>query len=141
MLYEKVFKPNTVIGIPTSKSPIDISDTWICDMGTTIHNRVHVKMRYEVSYFKIQSLSCDKESMLKTFIWLCHKNICLCFNHLQVFTIKPLDIKHNECLTMLPFSDVEWNDQKKMKERSPNWYVVTQNISSQTSKELYEGNS
>lgn len=74
--------------------------------------------------------------MLKTFIWLCHENICLCFNHLQVFTIKPLDIKHNECLTMLLFADVVWNDQKKMKEESPNWYAVTHNISSQTFEEF-----
>ena len=78
--------------------------------------------------------------MLKTFILLYPKYMSL-FNNLQVFTIKPLDIKHNECLTMLLFADVEWNDQKKMKERSPNWYVVTQNISPQTSEELYEGNS
>ena len=42
---------------------------------------------------------------------------------------------------MLSFADVEWNDQKKMKERSPNWYVVTQNISPQTPEELYDGNS
>ena len=93
-------------------------------------------MRWCLLHLKRQFLSCDKESVLKKFIWLCHENICLCFNHLQVFTIKPLDIKHNECLTTLLFVDVEWNDQNKIKEEIPNWYVVTQNISSQTSEEF-----
>ena len=37
---------------------------------------------------------------------------------------------------MLLSADVEWNEQKKMKEECPNWYVFIQNISSQTSEEF-----
>ena len=66
--------------------------------------------------------------------------LCL-FNHPQEFLIKPSNTKYNESITMLLYADVELNSQKKMKERSSNRYVVIHNISSQTPKELYEGNS
>ena len=68
------------------------------------------KQRQLILYLKRQSLSFDKELVLKTFIWLCHEYICLCFINPQVFMIKPLNIKYDEYLTMLPFVDVEWSD-------------------------------
>ena len=40
------------------------------------------------------------------------------FNHPQIFIIKPSKIKYNECSTMLLFVDIEWNDQKNMKEKA-----------------------
>ena len=48
MLHENVPQPNTIVGRPARTSTNDISDTWIYGMGASIHNRVHIKLRFKV---------------------------------------------------------------------------------------------